>query len=264
VSYSSNSPNLKAPTPALHVGPTHQWGHTLSSIQASPPSHTISPLQSLFRSSATTQRRRCGGTSTSGHAGRWRRRGRSTSGRAQRQQRREKVSAAVRSAQQRRRLLKLPNPTPPPSSDGLRCSRRGRAPTGALLRTSAQSVRAWPEHARAAARCNEEGSSGRRRTWPYGGGSGRTWIDDGGFAHALVCPLCWGFKNQMESPNINKKKLKNIRKKKSENAETRNLRKPDFLLQSCEPLYTCPRTPFYRDTKGLLHSEITLESREYF
>jgi hypothetical protein len=157
-----------------------------------------------------------------------------------------------------------PQPDSAPSSDGLRCSRRGRAPTGALLRTSAQSVRAWPEHARAAARCNEEGSSGRRRTWPYGGGSGRTWIDDGGFAHALVCPLCWGFKNQMESPNINKKKLKNIRKKKSENAETRNLRKPDFLLQSCEPLYTCPRTPFYRDTKGLLHSEITLESREYF
>jgi hypothetical protein len=52
-------------------------------------------------------------------------------------------------------------------------------------------------------------------------------------------------------------------KKESENAETRNLRKPDFLLQSRESLYTCPRTPFYRETKGLLHSEITLESREY-
>jgi hypothetical protein len=75
---------------------------------------------------------------------------------------------------------------------------------------------------------------------------------------------CWGFKNWMESLNICKKKLKNIRKKESENVEIRNLRKPDFLLQSCESLYTCPRTPFYRDTKGLLHSEITLESREYF
>jgi hypothetical protein len=34
-------------------------------------------------------------------------------------------------------------------------------------------------------------------------------------------------------------------------------------LKNCEPLYTCPRTPFYRETKGLLHSENTLESREY-
>jgi hypothetical protein len=35
-------------------------------------------------------------------------------------------------------------------------------------------------------------------------------------------------------------------------------------LKSCESLYTCPRTPFYRVTKGLLHSESTLESKEYF
>jgi hypothetical protein len=34
---------------------------------------------------------------------------------------------------------------------------------------------------------------------------------------------CWGFKNRKESPNICKKKLKNIRKKESENAEIRNL-----------------------------------------
>jgi hypothetical protein len=34
-------------------------------------------------------------------------------------------------------------------------------------------------------------------------------------------------------------------------------------LKSCESLYTCPRTPFYRETKGLLHSENTLESKEY-
>jgi hypothetical protein len=33
-------------------------------------------------------------------------------------------------------------------------------------------------------------------------------------------------------------------------------------LKSCESLYTCPRAPFYRETKGLLHSEITLKSRE--
>jgi hypothetical protein len=34
-------------------------------------------------------------------------------------------------------------------------------------------------------------------------------------------------------------------------------------LKSCEPLYTCTRPLFYRETKGLLHSEITLRSKEY-
>jgi hypothetical protein len=34
-------------------------------------------------------------------------------------------------------------------------------------------------------------------------------------------------------------------------------------FKSCESLYTCPRAPFYRETKRLLHSEITLESKEY-
>jgi hypothetical protein len=27
-------------------------------------------------------------------------------------------------------------------------------------------------------------------------------------------------------------------------------------LKSCEPLYMCPRAPFYRDTKGILHSRL--------
>jgi hypothetical protein len=34
-------------------------------------------------------------------------------------------------------------------------------------------------------------------------------------------------------------------------------------LKSCESLYTCPHAPFYRETNGLLHSENTLESKEY-
>jgi hypothetical protein len=34
-------------------------------------------------------------------------------------------------------------------------------------------------------------------------------------------------------------------------------------LKSCESLYTCPHAPFYRETKGLLHFENTLESKEY-
>jgi hypothetical protein len=32
------------------------------------------------------------------------------------------------------------------------------------------------------------------------------------------------------------------------------------LLKSSEPLYTCPQAPFYRETRGLLQSEIALES----
>jgi hypothetical protein len=34
-------------------------------------------------------------------------------------------------------------------------------------------------------------------------------------------------------------------------------------LKSCESFYTCPGGPFYRETKGLLHSENTLELKEY-
>jgi hypothetical protein len=29
--------------------------------------------------------------------------------------------------------------------------------------------------------------------------------------------------------------------------------------KSCESFYTCPHAPFYREMKGLLHSENTLE-----
>jgi hypothetical protein len=44
--------------------------------------------------------------------------------------------------------------------------------------------------------------------------------------------------------------------------ETRNLPK---IAQASKVVsfYACPRTPFYREMKGLLHSESTLESKEY-
>jgi hypothetical protein len=34
-------------------------------------------------------------------------------------------------------------------------------------------------------------------------------------------------------------------------------------FKGCESFYTCPRAPFYRETKGLLHSKNTLELKEY-
>jgi hypothetical protein len=37
-----------------------------------------------------------------------------------------------------------------------------------------------------------------------------------------------------------------------------------FHLKSCESIYTCREALFYRETKRLLHSEIALESKEYF
>jgi hypothetical protein len=42
-----------------------------------------------------------------------------------------------------------------------------------------------------------------------------------------------------------------------------------ILLDDCtsskkfESVYMCPRAPFYRETKGLLHTENTLSLREY-
>jgi hypothetical protein len=45
--------------------------------------------------------------------------------------------------------------------------------------------------------------------------------------------------------------------------KTKNLLKDCLSLKSREPFYTCPRAPFYRETKGLLHSENTLELEEY-
>jgi hypothetical protein len=45
--------------------------------------------------------------------------------------------------------------------------------------------------------------------------------------------------------------------------ETKNLLKTAHASKVVSPLYTCPRAPFYREKKGLLHSESTLESKEY-
>jgi hypothetical protein len=46
------------------------------------------------------------------------------------------------------------------------------------------------------------------------------------------------------TPNIYENKLKNTFVKELKNWEAKNLRKSVFLLQSHEPLYTCPSTPF--------------------
>jgi hypothetical protein len=70
---------------------------------------------------------------------------------------------------------------------------------------------------------------------------------------------CWGSENRMGSPNI---RVRNKCTKVMKRGD-RESPKACTRLKSCESLYTCPRAPFYRETKGLLHFEITLKSREY-
>jgi hypothetical protein len=59
----------------------------------------------------------------------------------------------------------------------------------------------------------------------------------------------------MESSRTNTRKVMEVGDKESPKA--------CLLLKSSEPLYTCPRTPFYRQTKRLLHFDIALRSKEY-
>jgi hypothetical protein len=65
----------------------------------------------------------------------------------------------------------------------------------------------------------------------------------------------------MEPPNTSDKRLKNEYKKEHKNSETKNLRKHVFSSKVVNPLYTCHLTPFYRERKGLLHSDIALRSK---
>jgi hypothetical protein len=70
---------------------------------------------------------------------------------------------------------------------------------------------------------------------------------------------CWGGpKNRRESPNTRVRS--NVWKLRRGDKESP---KDCTRLKRCEYLYTCPHTPFHRETKGLLHSENTLESRAY-
>jgi hypothetical protein len=74
------------------------------------------------------------------------------------------------------------------------------------------------------------------------------WLQHGG-------RQCWGVRKSDGVPEhkVHEQDSQELRNgdKESPKACTR--------LKSCESLYTCPGAPFYRETKGLLHSENTLE-----
>jgi hypothetical protein len=71
---------------------------------------------------------------------------------------------------------------------------------------------------------------------------------------------CWGVR---KSDGVPEHEIPKEMRESSPKGGDKDSPKVCARLKSCEPLYTCPRTPFYREAKGLLHSEITLESKEY-
>jgi hypothetical protein len=69
---------------------------------------------------------------------------------------------------------------------------------------------------------------------------------------------CWGVRKSNRVPeHKNREQERTSHEGQGDNESM----KTSTHLKSCESLYTCPRTPFYRETKGLFHSKITLESR---
>jgi hypothetical protein len=77
---------------------------------------------------------------------------------------------------------------------------------------------------------------------------------------------CWGVsENPDKIPEHKRKVYANVQVRSTYDARgDKESPKDCSCLKSCEPFYMCPRAPFYRETKGLLHSENTLESREYY
>jgi hypothetical protein len=76
----------------------------------------------------------------------------------------------------------------------------------------------------------------------------------------LAIIWCWG---SQKSKGIPEHKSLEQEHKSREELGDKESPKACPHLKSCESLYTCPCAPFYRETKGILHSENTLESREY-
>jgi hypothetical protein len=77
--------------------------------------------------------------------------------------------------------------------------------------------------------------------------------------------VCWGVsENPDKIPEHKRKVYANVQVRSTDDVRgDKESPKDCSCLKSCESFYTCPRAPFYRETKGLLHSESTLESKEY-
>jgi hypothetical protein len=81
----------------------------------------------------------------------------------------------------------------------------------------------------------------------------------------FFCALCdvGGYpKIWMRSPNTREVTVNAFKYSDDAKGDNESL-KDCSHLKCCECFYTCPRAPFYRETKGLLHFENTLELKEY-
>jgi hypothetical protein len=66
----------------------------------------------------------------------------------------------------------------------------------------------------------------------------------------------------MKHPNTSSREVKMFKYTDGARGDKESL-KDRSHLKSFESFYTCPHAPFYREMKGLLHSENTLELKEY-
>jgi hypothetical protein len=76
--------------------------------------------------------------------------------------------------------------------------------------------------------------------------------------------FCWGCpKIRMTPPNTSSRKVKTFMYTDDAEGDQESPRDCSHL-KSCECFYTCPRTPFYREMKGLLHFENTPRTQGIF
>jgi hypothetical protein len=74
---------------------------------------------------------------------------------------------------------------------------------------------------------------------------------------------CWGYPKIWIRPQNTRERSAQTFRNTYEVRGDKESPKDCSRLKSCVSFYTCPRAPFYRETKGLLHSESTLESKKY-
>jgi hypothetical protein len=73
-----------------------------------------------------------------------------------------------------------------------------------------------------------------------------------------------GIRKSEQDPRTQEKNVQNVQVKVADDERgDKGSPKDCSSFKSCESFYTCPHVPFYRETKGLLHSDNTLELKEY-
>jgi hypothetical protein len=74
---------------------------------------------------------------------------------------------------------------------------------------------------------------------------------------------CWGDTRKIRINTLTRVEFSTRSSTKLRRKETVKLSASSTSPKKSESVYTCPRAPFYREMKGLLHSDITLGLGEY-